>query len=173
MKFELNKTVEILEHTPAMLYAMLQNISGEWVHNNEGQGTWSVFDIIGHLIVCEKTDFITRTELILADSAVKTLAPIDMYAQFENNKGKTLSMLLIEFEQLRKENIRKLLAFDLNDDDLQKTAIHPKIGTLNLGELLATWVAHDLNHIAQIARVMAMQYKDAVGPFIEFLGILK
>lgn len=173
MKFELNKTIEILEQTPDVLYALLQDISDDWVYNNEGKDTWSVFHLIGHLIVCEKTDFISRSEIMLSDSENKTLAPIDMYAQFYCNQGKTLVMLLNEFEYLRQENIIKLKAFDLVDGDLRKMANHPKIGRLSLSELLATWVAHDLNHISQITRVMAKQYKDAVGPFIEFLSILK
>ncbi len=173
MTFELNKTIEILEQTPDVLYALLQDISDDWVYNNEGKDTGSVFDVVGHLIVCEKTDFIPRSEIILSGSENKMLAPIDMYAHFECNKGKTLAMLLNEFESLRKENIIKLNAFELTESDFRKMAIHPKIARLTLSELLATWVAHDLNHISQIARVMAKQYKDAVGPFIQYLSILK
>lgn len=173
MKFELNKTIEILEQTPEVLYALLQGISDDWVYNNEGDSSWSVFDVVGHLIVCEKTDFIPRCEMMLTEPEDKMLTSIDMNAQFINDKGKTLGMLLIEFDQLRKENIMKLHAFDLADNDYLKTAMHPKIGQLTLGELLATWATHDLNHIAQITRVMAKQYKEAVGPFIEFLNILK
>lgn len=173
MEFNLEKTVEIIESTPKVLYALLHGISEEWVYNNEGENTWSVFDVVGHLIVCEKTDFITRTEIILSDSENKTIAPIDMSAQFEWNKGKSMADLLKEFEQIRKENIQKLLVMKLTESDLQKTGIHPKIGKLTLSELLATWVAHDLNHISQITRVMAKQYKHEVGPFMEIVSILK
>ncbi len=173
MNFEFNKTIEILKQTPEVLYALLQGISDEWVYNTEGGNSWSVFDVVGHLIVCEKTDFIARCEIMLAEGEDKMLATIDMNAQFNDNKGKTPGMLLKEFDHLRKEKIMKLLAFDLADNDFVKTAIHPKIGKLTLAELLATWAEHDLNHIAQITRVMAKQYKEAVGPFIAFLNILK
>ena len=173
MKFELNKTIEILKQTPDVLYALLQDISDDWVFNNEGKDTWSVFDVVGHLIVCEKTDFISGSEIILSELENKTLIPIDMYAHFECNKDKTLAMLLKEFEHLRKEDILKLPGFDLVDNDFQKKAIHPKIGRLTLSETLAIWAAHDLNHISLITWVMAKQYKHAVGPFIEFLSILK
>jgi uncharacterized damage-inducible protein DinB len=173
MKFQLEKAMRVLEQTPTVLNALFTGIPDEWVHTNEGENTWSAFDAVGHLIVCEKTDFITRAEIILSDSETKILFPIDMHAQFEWNKGKTMPDLLNEFEQNRKENIQKLLAFNLRDNDFQKTGIHPKIGKLTLRELLATWVVHDFNHISQITRVIAKQYKTEVGPFIEFLSILK
>jgi len=173
MKFQPGTTIEIIERTPAVLHSLLTGISGEWIYTNEGNHSWSVFDVVGHLIVCEKTDFITRTEIILSGSVNKIFAPIDMHAQFEWNKGKTIQDLLIEFEQARHVNLEKLQGYQLQETDLEKTGVHPRIGTLKLKELLATWAAHDLNHIAQIARIMAFQYKDAIGPFIEFIGILK
>ncbi len=173
MEFNLEKTVEIIERTPKVLYALLQGISDDWIYNNEGENTWSVFDVVGHLIVCEKTNFITRTEIILSDSENKTIAPIDMSAQFEWNKGKSITDLLKEFEIIRKENINRLLSLNITSGDFIKTAVHPKIGKLTLGELLATWAAHDLNHIVQITRIMAKQYKNEVGPFTEFLTIIK
>lgn len=173
MDFSLSKTVEIIKRTPAVLYSMLEGISGEWVYSNEGANTWTVFDVIGHLIVCEKTDFIVRAKLMLSDTHPKLLSPIDMHAQFEWNKGKTINNLLKEFSILRKENIAALLVLQLTENDLQKTAIHPRIGELTLQELLATWATHDLNHLSQVARIMAKQYKQAVGPFIEFVSIIK
>jgi hypothetical protein len=173
MKFDLANTIEIIERTPSVLNAMLQGISDGWVYNNEGENTWSVFDVIGHLIVCEKTDFIPRAAIILSDSENRTIDPIDMDAHFEWGKGKDVSELLQEFEMLRKANIHKLVAMNLTENDFQKTAVHPKIGQLTLGHLLATWVAHDLSHISQITRVMAKQYKDGVGGFIQFMSVLK
>jgi uncharacterized damage-inducible protein DinB len=173
MKFEFNRSLEILERTPDVLYALLKGISDDWIFNNEGPGTWSVFDIVGHLIVCEKTDFISRTRIILSDAGDKVFAPIDMFAQFEVNEGKSMFDLLVEFELLRKKNIRTLLELDLSEDDFQKTGLHPVIGKARLNELLSTWVAHDLTHTAQITRVMAKQYKEATGPFIRFLRVLQ
>jgi len=173
MKFNLEKTKEIIERTPSVLYALLKGISHDWIYNYEGEKTWRVFDVVGHLIVCEKTDFIPRAEIILCDAKSKILNPIDMRAQFEWDKHKNISDLLKEFEQLRYENIQKLSAMNLTEKDLQKTAIHPKIGELSLRELIATWAVHDLNHISQIVRVMAYQYKTEVGPLIQVLSIIK
>lgn len=173
MEFELTKAVSIIERTPHVLNTLLHGLPDDWVHNNEGDGTWAVFDVVGHLIVCELTDFIPRTRIMLSNKKDKTLLPIDMQAHFKRNEGKSINTLLAEFEQLRKENIKELLQLDLTRSDLLKTGIHPKIGKLTVSELLATWVAHDLGHICQITRVMAKQYRTEVGPFIEFVGILK
>jgi uncharacterized damage-inducible protein DinB len=152
---------------------MLNNISPEWTFNNEGEGTWSVFDVVGHLIHGDKTDWLARAEIILSDRNTKRFEPFDRFAQFENSKDKTLDQLLIEFKETSKANIEKLRTLQIADEDLNKTGIHPTFGEVTLRQLLATWVVHDLDHIAQISRVMAKQYKDAVGPWIEFLRILK
>lgn len=173
MRFQLDKSLQVLEKTPAILNGLLLGVSDEWIYSNEGPGTWSAFDVVGHLIVCEQTDFIPRIELILSDSKNKVFAPLDMEAQFEMNKGKKIAELLEEFASLRKDNIQKILALNLSSDDLQKTGIHRKIGKATLEEVLATWVVHDLNHIAQVSRVMAKQYKAEVGPFEVFLRIIK
>lgn len=173
MKFEFLKAIQILGRTPALLHNLLHGLADDWIFSNEGAGTWSPFDIVGHLIVCENTDFMNRVELMLSDSAHKVFAPVDMTAQFEANKGKTIADLLKEFEQARKEHLTKLAALHLTATDFQRSGVHPTIGKTTLGELLATWVAHDLNHVAQITRVMAKQYKEEVGPFTVFLSILK
>ncbi|MBQ4819514.1 DinB family protein [Aquimarina sp. MMG016] len=173
MKFNLNKSIEILQRTPNVLITMLQNMDKEWVFNNEGEKTWSVYDIIGHFIHGEKTDWIPRMEIILSDNPDKTFIPFDRFAQFENSKGKTLKQLLDEFQKLRKSNIEKLISTNLTDEDLQKTGIHPDFGSVTLSQLLATWVVHDLNHIAQISRVIAKQYTTEVGPWSTYLRILK
>ena len=173
MTFKLDQSLQLLERTPAILNNLLRGLPDEWIYNTEGAGTWSAFDVVGHLIVCEQTDFISRTELILSDSTNKIFAPLDMELQFEMNKGKKLPELLDEFAGLRKKNIQKIIALNLSTGDFEKTGVHPKVGEATLKELLATWVAHDLNHIAQITRIMATQYKTEVGPFIEFLSIIK
>lgn len=173
MQFNLETAKEIIERTPRVLYSLLQGISDEWIYKNEGGDTWSVFDVVGHLIVCEKTDFIPRANIILSDAENKVLAPIDMKAHFEWNKGKDISDLLKEFELLRYENIQQLTAMNLTEEDLQKTAVHPFMGELSLGELMAVWAVHDLNHLSQILSVMAYQYKTEIGPLIQIVSIIK
>lgn len=172
MKFNLTHSIEILERTPLVLEIMLKDLSDEWIKNNEGHETWSPYDVIGHLIHGDKTDWMERLELILSESQNKTFKPFDRFAQFENSKGKTLQQLLEEFKSLRQKNIELLKLKDLTDADFLKTGIHPAFGEVNLAQLISTWVAHDLNHIAQVSRVMAKQYQTEVGPWIEYLRIL-
>lgn len=172
MNFNLNASIEILERTPLVLNSLLNGISNDWIQNNEGENTWSPFDIMGHLIHGEKTDWMARLEIILSDASSKTFAPFDRFAQFEESKGKTISQLLKEFEDLRKQNLSILKSKNITPKDLQLTGIHPTFGTVTLEHLLATWVAHDLGHIAQICRVMAKQYKNEVGPWREYLPIM-
>ncbi len=173
MNFNLKKSIEILERTPAVLNTMLQGIDEEWTSNNEGPDTWSVYDIIGHLIHGEQTDWMPRTEIILSEREDKAFVPFDRFAQFEKSKGKTLQQLLDEFALLRKQGIEQLLSKNLTDNDLKKTGIHPAFGAVTLSQLLAAWTVHDLNHIAQISRVMAKQYKEASGPWPAYLKILQ
>lgn len=173
MHFNLNNTFEILERTPKVLHTMLSGLPDEWITSNEGPDTWSPFDVIGHLIYGEKTDWMPRLEIILSDKVDKTFEPFDRFAQFRESKGKKMTQLLEEFQVLRDENVQRLLAQNLTDDDLSRTGIHPTFGEVTLEQLLATWTVHDLNHIAQISRVMAKQYDVEVGPWKEFLGILK
>jgi hypothetical protein len=173
MNFSLERSIEILERTPAVLNVLLQGISAEWTSNNEGQDTWSVYDIIGHFIHGEETDWMPRAEIILSENEDKAFVPFDRFAQFENSKGKTLQQLLAEFAMLRKKGIEQLLSKNITAEDLEKKGIHPAFGEVTLSQLLAAWVAHDLNHIAQIARVMAKQYKEATGPWPAYLKILQ
>ena len=173
MDFSLPKSLQILERTPDVLYSMLHDLSVDWTTNNEGEGTWSVFDIVGHLIHGEKTDWVVRAKIILSDGSNKSFEPFDRFAQYETSKGKTLEQLLAVFQQARRANLEMVRGWNLTEADLHKTGIHPTFGEVTLRQLLATWVAHDLNHIAQMARVMAKQYKEEVGPWIDFLGILK
>ena len=173
MNFDLAKSIEILERTPEVLIVMLQNIADDWTSNNEGLKTWNVYDIIGHLIEGEKTDWIPRMEIVLSDKQDKTFEPFDRFAQFEISKGKSLKELLEEFKGLRKKNLEHLRSKKLTTKDYEKKGIHPTFGEVTLSQLLSTWTVHDLNHIAQISRVMAKQYKVEVGPWIKFLKILQ
>ena len=172
MEYSVSKALEILENTPKVLDALLNNLSHEWICNNEGESTWSPFDILGHLIHGEKTDWMERTHIILSGSGNKTFEPFDRFAQFKASKEKTLLQLLKEFEHLRMENLQRLKAFRLKDHQLDLKGIHPEFGQVTLRQLLATWVTHDLGHIAQIVRVMAKQYKDEVGPWQAYIPIL-
>lgn len=173
MIFSLSQSIEILERTPHVLTALLQNLSAEWIANNEGEATWSVYDIIGHLIHGEKTDWIPRMEIILSDKADKAFEPFDRFAQFKESNGKSLHQLLDEFKSLREKNIAQLRFKKLGDANMIQIGVHPEFGEVTLVQLLSTWTVHDLNHIAQICRVMAKQYKEEVGPWQQYLGILK
>lgn len=172
MNFTIEKSIEILERTPGVLAAMLKNVSPEWTEKTEGGETWSVFDVLGHLVHGEKTDWTSRMEIILSDAPDKTFEPFDRFAQFEESKGKTLPQLLDEFKRLRKKNVGIVRSKNLTDKNLEEKGIHPVFGEVTLAQLLATWTVHDLDHIAQISRVMAKQYKDEVGPWLEYLKIL-
>ena len=173
MTFNINKSIEILERTPMILASFLDGLSEGWIKNNEGENTWSAYDVLGHLIHGERTDWIPRARIILSDKTDKTFEPFDRFAQEKNSEGKTIEELLAIFKKLRAENLEALKAMQLTELKLLETGTHPELGTANLKELLSTWVVHDLGHIAQISRVMAKQYKSEVGPWSAYLGILK
>ena len=168
----MEKSIEILERTPEVLETMLQNVSADWTENNEGGETWSVFDVLGHLVHGEKTDWMARMEIIISDAPDKKFAPFDRFAQFEDSKGKTLRELLKEFKGLRKKNVDVLRSKKLTTENLEQKGVHPAFGEVTLRQLLATWTVHDLDHISQISRVMAKQYKEDVGPWTQYLKIL-
>jgi len=172
MEYQLEKAMEILERTPGVLRTLLSDLSGEWITGNEGKDTWSPYDILGHLIHGERTDWITRIKIILSDGPEKLFPRFDRFAQFRESDGKSLQQLLDEFEQLRAENLRTFRSLKLTAHDLPKEGMHPTFGKVTLSQLLSTWVVHDLNHLAQIERVMAKQYMEAVGPWVEFLPVL-
>ncbi len=172
MNFNLDKSVDILRRTPSVLESLLKDISNDWSLNNEGQDTFSPFDVVGHLIHGEKTDWIPRIELILSNQSDKTFKPYDRFAQFEESKGKTMNQLLTEFKTLRVQNLDLLKTMNLKESDFTKTGMHPKLGPVTLQHLLSTWTVHDLSHIAQITRVMCKQYKLEVGPWVEYLPIM-
>lgn len=172
MEYSLAKAIEILDRTPRVLNELLRDLSSEWTSQNEGDQTWSPFDIIGHLIHGEKTDWLTRTKIILEQTSVP-FEPFDRFAQFEESKGKNLNKLLDEFTELRGQNMIEFKKLDISEADLDLKGIHPELGAVTLKNLLATWVAHDLGHIAQISRVMAKLYKEEVGVWYQYLGILQ
>lgn len=170
--FELTEAIQVLETTPSVLSVLLSNLPDEWVDADEGPETWSPFDIVGHLIHGEKTDWVPRMRMILDDDASDPFPAFDRTAQFEESKGKSLSMLLEEFEQRRKENVAYLKRQTLTDADLAKTGIHPDLGEVTLQQLLSTWVVHDLSHLRQVARVLAKQYKGEIGPWEAYLPVV-
>lgn len=172
MRYSVEKSIEILATTPAVLKALLSGIHEDWVMNNEGPETFSPYDVIGHLIYGEKTDWVPRAKIILEFGLSKPFTPWDRFAQYEESEGKTLQQLLDEFEIVRRENMIWFKSLSLTEADLDKKGMHPQLQEVTLRNLLATWVVHDLTHIAQITRVMAKQYKEDIGPWPEFFRIL-
>ncbi|MFN0108969.1 MAG: DinB family protein [Blastocatellia bacterium] len=173
MEFYLNDAVALLTKTPSVLRAMFEQLPSQWVNNNEGENTWSPFDVLGHLIQGEQTDWIPRAKIIVEFGESRVFDAFDRLAQFEHSRGKTVDDLLAEFESLRQSSLAELNAMNLTEADLQKTGTHPEFGRITLEQLLATWVTHDLSHMAQISRTMAKQYTEAVGPWRAYLSVLK
>jgi len=173
MEFRLDHAVAVLERTPGTVRTLLEGLPDDWTRADEGRDTWSPFDIVGHLIHGEMTDWIPRARIILEHGASRTFEPFDRFAQIEQNRGVSLGELLDTFERLRGESLESLAAFGLTPSHLELRGRHPEFGEVTLGQLLATWAAHDLSHIAQIARVMARQYAEAVGPWKRYLPILE
>ena len=172
MNFDLSNAIAVLERTPATLHAMLAELPSVWTDATEGPETWSPYDIIGHLVHCERADWIARATIILAQAAERRFEPLDRFAQFRESEGKSLPKLLDEFAGARAQNLATLREWNLTEEQFALEGEHPAFGLVTLRELLATWVAHDLGHIAQIARVMAKQYREEVGPWREYLPIL-
>ncbi|MFZ0294728.1 MAG: DinB family protein [Candidatus Sulfotelmatobacter sp.] len=172
MEFNVAEATEILTRTPATLDAMLRGLPDKWVRCNEGKDTWSAFDIVGHLIVGERTDWMPRVRIILREGEARAFDPFDRFAQSKERQGKALEELLDEFARLRRENLAALRGLNLQQEDLIRRGRHPALGVVTLSELLATWAVHDLTHVHQLARVMAEQYRDAVGPWSAYLGVL-
>jgi hypothetical protein len=170
--FNLADAIAVLSRTPASLDALLRGLPDVWVRSNEGKDTWSPFDIVGHLIVGERTDWMPRARIILENGEPRTFDPFDRFAQVKESQGKSLEQLLDEFARLRSENVAALRVMNLQPDDLSRRGKHPALGVVTLSELLATWAAHDLNHLHQLSRVMAHQYRAAVGPWSKFLGVM-
>jgi len=169
----LAETVALLVRTPATLDALLRGLPDTWVHSNEGDNTWSAFDVVGHLIVGERTDWMPRARIILENGKERTFDPFDRFAQIKESQGKSLGQLLDEFARLRRENVAALQALNLQPHDLKRQGRHPELGVVTLAELLATWAVHDLTHLHQLSRLMAHHYREAVGPWSAYLGVLR
>ena len=172
MNFSFQAGLPILLRTPSVLDQLLRNLPAEWVEATEGPDTWSPYDVIGHLIHGELTDWVPRVEHLLTHGEAVAFPPFDRFAQFEASKGKSLSELLDRFGEVRAQSLRRLGSLELTDSDLNRTGRHPEFGRVTLGQHLATWVAHDLDHIMQIVRVMAKRYGEAVGPWRQYLRII-
>jgi hypothetical protein len=171
--FSLPDTIALLSRTPATLEALLRDQPNIWAHSDEGKATWNAFEIVGHLVVGERTDWMPRARIILENGEARAFDPFDRFAQARESKDKSLEQLLDEFSRLRKENLSALQALNLQPQDLSHRGTHPALGTVTLSQLLATWAVHDLTHLHQLSRVMAHQYRDAVGPWSAYLGVLQ
>jgi hypothetical protein len=173
MKFDLNRAIEILKQTPYTLLRMLDGLSPEWTESKIDGKSWSPYDVIGHLVYGEETDWIPRAEIILAQRENRNFVPFDQEGHFGRSGGKTLNDLLTEFGHLRNANIERLMGFEITPEQLDLKGVHPEFGEVTLQQHLATWVVHDLNHIRQIVTNMAKHYDAEVGPWKEYLSILR
>lgn len=172
MQFDLERAIEVLESTPATFRSLLQGLSDAWTLPNEGPDTFSAFDNLGHLVHAERTDWLPRARVILAQGTDRRFPPFDRFGHYETTKGRSIPELLDEFAQLRRDSIAELRSWNLGQQELALEGEHPAFGRVSLGQLLATWVVHDLGHLAQTSRVLAKQYREAVGPWTEYLPIL-
>jgi hypothetical protein len=170
--FDLDGSIALLERTPPTLSALLSGLGDDWTRSNEGPETFSAFDVIGHLIDGEETDWIPRARIILAPTPDKRFEPFDRFRHHARNAGRTLGSLLDEFTRLRSDNLALLRSWKLTARELELLGQHPTLGPVTLRQLLAAWVVHDLGHIAQVARVMAKQYTAEVGPWVPFMPVL-
>lgn len=173
MTFDLPNAVAVLARTPHTLRAMLSGLSPAWIDATEGGDSWSPYTIVGHLLHGERTDWIPRARIILAQGDTRRFTPYDRFAQFHESQGRSLVELLDELERLRAENVATLTGWSLSEPQLELVGEHPEFGAVTLRQLLATWVAHDLGHVAQVARVMAKQYREAIGPWRAYLPIME
>ena len=173
MKFDMNKSLQILERTPQVVEVLLKGLDEEWIINNEGGNTWSPYDVVGHFVIAEKTNWIPRIKSITGTDSSKKFPPFDRFGMFEDSKGKSLGDLIEEFKRLRKQNVLQLKSIVTSESLLDQTGIHPEFGEVTLRQLLSTWVVHDFTHLSQIIRVMAKQYKEATGPWAAYLSVVK
>ena len=173
MQHNLQHTISLLARTPATLDALLRELPQEWTMRNEGGNTFNAFDVLGHLIHGERTDWMPRAKRILEFGESRAFDRFDRRAQERDSQSKSLPELLDEFARLRAANLAQLRALKLTDQDLNRRGLHPELGTVTLSQLLATWAAHDLTHLHQLSRIMAHQYRDAVGPWTAYLGVMQ
>jgi hypothetical protein len=173
MQLKLADATQILQRTPATLTAMVAGVPEPWLKCNEGSGTWSTYDIVGHLIHGELTDWIPRVRIILDRGEAQAFEPFDRFAQFREDQSRPISALLDQFTFMRAENVAILQNLKLTCDDLSRRGTHPELGQVTLGQLISSWVVHDMSHLSQVARVTAKQYCHEVGPWRQYMSILK
>jgi len=173
MNHDLDHSIALLTRTPAVLDALLRNLPEAWTLQTEGEHTWSALDIVGHLIHCERTDWMPRAKWLLQHGETELFPPFDRWGHIRECAGKALPQLLDEFSAIRAENLAVLRAMNLRPEELSVRGRHPALGSVTLSELLAAWAAHDLNHLHQMSRVMAHQYREAVGPFKQYMGVMQ
>lgn len=173
MEHNLEHTISLLAHIPPALDALLRGLPEIWIFQNEGESTWSAFDVVGHLIHAERTNWLPRARTVLNCGDTQTFAPFDRWGHLKESQGKSMGQLLDEFARLRAESLAELRAWNLRPEDLDRRGQHPALGANTLSELLAAWATHDLTHLHQISRVMAHQYREAAGPWREYLGVLR
>ena len=173
MQHNLQHTISLLTRTPAALNALLRDLPDALTRQNEGENTMSPFDVVGHLIHGDRTDWLPRARMILQFGETRAFEPFDRMGHIRESQGKSLTQLLDEFARVRSEKLSELRALNLTPQDLERRGQHPALGVVTLSQLLATWAAHDLTHLHQISRVLAHQYRDAVGPWSQYLGVLQ
>jgi len=173
MEHKLHDTVSLLRRTPAALNALLRDLPDTWTHRNEGENSWSPYEIVAHLIDAERTNWIPRARMVLQLGEAQAFPSFDRGGHIRESEGKSLGQLLDEFARVRSESLDELRALNLRPQDFERRGLHPALGAVTLSQLLATWATHDLTHLHQISRVMAYQYREAVGPWSKFLGVLK
>ncbi len=173
VEINLNETIALLERTPTSVDALLRGLPNLWIRGNEGKDTWSPYNIVGHLIFGEQTDWIPRVRMILEHGEARSFEPFDRFAQMKGRQNEPLEKLLDDFASLRKESLSALRAMNLQPEDLGRRGRHPALGVVTLSELLAAWAVHDLTHLHQLSRVMAHQYRAAVGPWSAYMGVLQ
>ena len=171
--YNLQYTIALLTRTPAALDALLRDLPETWTHRNEGEGTMSAFDVVGHLIHGERANWMPRARVLLQFGETQAFAPFDRWGHVRQSQGKSLGELLDEFASVRSQSLDELRALNLQPSDLARRGRHPAFGAVTLSQLLATWAAHDLTHLHQISRTMAHQYREAVGPYSAYLGVLQ
>jgi hypothetical protein len=172
-EFSVSDTIALLTRTPATFDALLRGLPDHWVRTNEGENSWSAFDIVGHLVYLERADWMPRLQIILESGEARAFDPIDRFAQLKESQDKSLAKLLDDFARLRNANLAALQVLNLRRSDLARRGSHPALGVVTLSELLATWAAHDLTHLHQLSRVLAHQYRHAVGPWSPYLGVMQ
>jgi uncharacterized damage-inducible protein DinB len=173
MDHNLSQTITLLARTPATLNALLRDLPEAWTLQNEGESTWSAYDVVDHLVHVERGDWIPRIKIVLQFGETQTLEPVDRLAHFRETQRRTLPQLLDEFARQRSQNLGELRALNLQPADLKRCGQHRALGPITLSALVATWAVHDLTHLHQVSRILAHQYRDAVGPWNRYLGVLQ